>query len=302
MSGYLAITGSSGKSGGEFLQILWEHREIIERMFPRGIRLLTHKRKGTVFDFTNMEITEGDLTDIEYVKETLKDVDTVVHIAGIHWSREVVDAAVACKVRRIIAVHTTGIYSKYKEAGEEYRQIDDYVYSRCKENNIALSILRPTMIYGTPEDKNVIKFIKMVDKFPVMPTVNGARYSLQPVHYKDLSQAYYDVLVNEEVTSGKDYVLSGGNEILLRDMFIVMGQNLGKKVTFVSVPFCIAYPGAVMLYYLSLKKIDMREKVQRLCEERVYSHEEATKDFGYSPRNFEDGVVDEIKAYLGNRA
>ena len=43
----------------------------------------------------------------------------------------------------------------------------------------------------------------MVDKLPVMPIVKNARYDLQPVHYKDLGKAYYDVLLNEKATYGK---------------------------------------------------------------------------------------------------
>ena len=56
---------------------------------------------------------------------------------------------------------------------------------KCKENNIGLTIFRPTMIYGNANDNNVVKFIKIVDFFPIMPVVNDARYDLQPVHYMD---------------------------------------------------------------------------------------------------------------------
>ena len=154
------------------------------------------------------------------------------------------------------------------------------------------------MIYGNLSDNNVCVFIKMVDKLPIMPVVDGARYELQPVHYKDLGKAYFQVLINEDATANKDFILSGGDPILLRDMFIEIGNNLGKKVTFLSCPFCIAYAGAWLVYLFTLTKIDYREKVQRLCEPRTYSHETATETFGYSPRNFEKGIVDEVKEYL----
>lgn len=226
-------------------------------------------------------------------------MDTVLHIAGIQCSKQIVKAAVKNRVRRLILVHTTGIYSKYKAAGEEYRHIDDYVYKMCRKYGIILTILRPTMIYGNTADNNVVKFIKMVDKLPVMPVVNGARYKLQPVHYEDLADGYYKVLVNEDATANKDYNLSGGAEIELREMLTVIGENLGKKVRFVSCPFPVAYAGAWGLYLASLKKKDYREKVQRLCEPRVFSYEEAKKDFGYNPRKFQTGVVGEVREYKG---
>ncbi len=61
-----------------------------------------------------MTIKRGELTDIKFLTEAMSGADTVIHVAGIHWSRYVVDAAVADSVRRLILVHTTGIYSKAK--------------------------------------------------------------------------------------------------------------------------------------------------------------------------------------------
>ena len=60
-------------------------------------------------------------------------VDTIVHIAGIKYSENIVKVTAKCHVRRLILVHTTGIYSKYKEAGEEYRRIDSVVYDICNK-------------------------------------------------------------------------------------------------------------------------------------------------------------------------
>ena len=301
MDEILAITGITGKSGRAFARNLTKHRDIIEKMFPGGIRLLLHTEKESdskILEGFDAELVYGDLEDEQFLDEVLLGVDTIVHIAGIHWSRQLTTAAAGNFVRRMIVVHTTGIYSKYKEAGEEYRNIDDYVYMMCKSKNIILSILRPTMIYGTINDRNVSSFIRMVDKLPFMPVVNNAMYELQPVHYEDLGKAYYDVLVGEEITGGHDYILSGGEEIMLRDMLIEMGAYLSKKMRFVNVPFPVAYAGAWVLYGLSIGKVDLREKVQRLCEPRVYPHEEASRDFGYSPRTFRSAIGDEVRMYL----
>ncbi len=301
MDDILAITGITGKSGQAFAYYLEKNQDKIRSMFGGGIRLLLHKereRDNDILSCFDVERMYGDLEDERFLSEAFLGVDTIVHIAGIHWSREVVHAAANNFVRRLITVHTTGIYSKYKEAGEEYRNIDDFVYMMSKSRNIILTILRPTMIYGTIHDKNVAKFIRMVDRFPVMPVVNNAMYELQPVHFKDLGKAYYDVLVNEKITGGHDYILSGGEEILLRDMLIEMGAYLSKRMRFISVPFPIAYAGAWFFYLISIGKIDFREKVQRLCEPRVYPHEEATRDFGYSPRTFRSAIGDEVREYL----
>ena len=302
MSGILALTGATGKkSGGVLAEYLADNLKEVEKAFPGGIRALVRKTSDTTHLkklIPSLQLCTGSLDDPEFLKQSFEGVDTVIHIAGIHYSSKITDAAVACNVRRLIFVHTTGIYSKFKAAGEEYRRIDSYVSEVCLQNNIKLTICRPTMIYGNEYDNNVTSFIKMVDRFPLMPVVNGARYELQPVHYKDLGKAYYDILMNEETTANKNFNLSGKNPIMLRDMLSIIGKNLGKKTRFISCPFAIAYAGACLSYRLPFIKRDYREKVQRLCEPRVYSHEEATSAFGYDPVSFEEGVVEEVKEYL----
>ena len=85
----------------------------------------------------------------------------------------------------------------------------------------------------------------------------------------------------------------------LQAKYTEIGSQLGKKrVRFFSVPFGLAYAGALGLYGLSFGRKDLREKVQRLCEPRAYSHEAAARDFGYAPVEFAEGVRNEIRDYL----
>ncbi len=299
--GSLAVTGITGKSGRYFWDFVLENEVLIKskwdgiHLISRNIETLNKIEKKSLC----LEYFEGDLANNEVVLDCFtKDCDTLLHIAGIHWSLQLVNAAIKNGIKRLILVHTTGIYSKYKAAGEEYRQIDAKIYQLCKESNVALTILRPTMIYGDVSDRNVIVFIKMVDKFKFMPTVNGAHYELQPVHCGDLGKAYFDVLMNPDICNNKDYVLSGGAPIELRDMFNEIAKNLGVNRKYISCPYWIAYAGAWLIYLLSFTRIDYREKVQRLVEPRVYGYEDAAKDFGYTPRTFQEGIVDEVKQYL----
>ena len=242
------------------------------------------------------------MSDETYLREVTRDVDVLFHIAGIGKSLPLVQAAAANGVKRMVLVHTTGVYSKYKAAGEGYRQIDAAIEALAREQGIGLTILRPTMIYGTLEDGNIIKFIKMVDKLSPMPVVDHAKYLLQPVHAADLGHAYFQVLTHLEETAGKDYVLSGRDPILLIDLFRIIADELGVQRRFLSVPFPIAYAGAWGVYLLSLTRIDMREKVQRLCESRAYPHEEAVRDFGYDPMPFEEGLRGEVRAYVNAKS
>jgi nucleoside-diphosphate-sugar epimerase len=296
----LLVTGITGHSGKYFLQELINNKTKVEKITEK-IRVSVRQNSNTeLLDNCNLPVEKcvGDITDEEFLNKIMQGVDTLLHIAGIRYSRKIVSAAIANHVKRIILVHTTGVYSKYKAASREYKQIDSEIYETAKKNNIALTILRPTMIYGSVNDRNVIKFIKLVDKFKIVPVVNHAKYELQPVHAKDLGRAYYDVLMNPQSTSNKDYNLSGKSPIMLIDMLKEIAMNLGVRRKYFNVPFPIAYAGAWLIYLITFTKKDFREKVQRLCESRIFSHEDASKDFGYAPVSFEDGIREEVADYL----
>lgn len=209
-----------------------------------------------------------------------------------------VDTAVKANVKRLILVHTTGIYSKYKSAGEGYRRTESKIDEMVKGKNISLTYLRPTMIYGNVHDANVVIFMKMVDKLRIFPVVVGARYELQPVWCGDLGKAYYQVLMHPQTATKRNYNLSGGKPIMLLDMFKVMAKYIGVRNTYISVPFPIAYGLAWLLFLSTFGKMDFREKVQRLVEPRTFDHTDATQDFGYNPITFEEGVKSEVDEYL----
>ena len=300
--GNLAVTGITGKSGMYFLrQVLKQEKDVLDKWDQIHYSVRSEEKSQLIKRLTeNTDLLfipfVGDTSDLGFVKKMCLCCDTLLHIAGIHTSRVVAEGAIEANVKRMILVHTTGIYSKYKSTGEEYRKTDEIVYKLCREHDIALTILRPTMIYGNLHDGNVSVFIRMVDRLPLMPIVNGARYELQPVHCRDLGIGYYQCLMSEK-TAGHDYNLSGGEPIELRKMFDIIAGYLGVERRYVSCPYPIAYVGAWMLYIVTMGRMDYREKVQRLVEPRVFSYEDANRDFGYAPVNFEIGVMNEVERY-----
>ncbi|MDB2526221.1 NAD(P)-dependent oxidoreductase [Mariniblastus sp.] len=294
----ILLTGITGKSGRWFLEALDKDcGELKQEEFRAVVRKSSNLSKLNECQLS-VEKKFGDLEDGEFLDEVMKGVDTVFHIAGIKFSRKVVNAAIKNKVKWIVCVHTTGMYSKYKSASEGYVKIENEINQITERSGVSTTILRPTMIYGSVEDRNVIVFIKMVKRLKLFPVVNNARYLLQPVHEKDLGRAYYQVLLNEDTTMGRNYNLSGKSPILLIDMLKAIGKCMDRENIFVSVPFSLAYTGAWGLYFLTICRVDYREKVQRLVEPRVFSHEEATQDFGYDPISFEEGIVNEVEEYL----
>lgn len=295
----LLVSGITGHTGSYFLD------ELVKNRYDRKIRCIIREDSNTKkIDNSGLDIEKviGSLEDKEFLGEIMNDAETMLHIYNIHHSVEIVKLALNPKsnIKRLILVHTTGIYSKFKVASENYRNIELEISEllEATTKKISLTILRPTMIYGDFKDKNVSEFIKMVDKLPVMPIVNGGKNLIQPVHASDLGTAYYQVLTNQKLMSGKAYDLSGERPIQMKSFLTLISNELNKKIIFIPVPLYAAVTASKIVKFASFNKFDYVEKVQRMSEDRSFSHDEAIKDFSYNPIFLDVGIKNEVSKYL----
>lgn len=292
----LLVTGITGHTGRYFLQ------ELIDQKYEGPIRCIVRETSDTsMLDNSglNIEKVYGDIHDEAFLDEIAKGVDEIVHIINVRHTLRVLKAAIKNNVKRIVSVHTTGIFSKFRIASEEYVIIENEIKDILSKNDISMTVLRPTMIYGDVCDRNMSKFIKMVDRFRIFPVIDNGKSLIQPVNARDLGKAYYDVLMMPVEKAKSEYILSGEKPITMLEAFKLISNNLGKKTTFISFPLGFGVIMARVLKGITLGKIDYVERVQRMSEDRSFSHEEATADFGYKPESFEVGIAREVKEYLG---
>lgn len=295
----LYVTGMSGHSGRWFLKRLEkEHYQGKIRVVMRESSADAPEKYEIFKPFRlDLDYAVGDLDDPEFLKQSLDGIDTIVHIAGITLSPKIIEAAVAQGVNWAILVHTTGRFSKYKSASEEYIRIEDNLLS--KRNEINITVLRPTMIYGSSGDRNMYRLIGYLSKHKLFPLFGDGNNLMQPVHAKDLGNAYYDVLTHKDITVNKEYELSGKNPIKYIDIIKCIKSNLNSKVRVVSIPFGLSVFAAKVYNALFGKRaIISIEQVLRMQEDKIFSHESATNDFGYNPVSFEEGIQEEVREYL----
>ncbi|SJZ87848.1 NAD-dependent epimerase/dehydratase family protein [Garciella nitratireducens] len=291
----LLVTGITGHTGRYFLQ------ELIKYKYDGSIRCVVRKNSDTsMIDNSGLKIEKvvGDLNDKEFVDACMKGVDAVFHIVNIRYSLNIIEAAIRNNVKRAILVHTTGIFSKFRIASEEYKIIENKLQEIIKNAEIKITILRPTMIYGDLCDRNMSKFIKMVDRLRIFPVINGGKGLIQPVNARDLGKAYYSVLMMDADKAKPEYIVSGKKPITMIDTFKLISDNLGKKTIFISFPLWFGVFLARTLKILTFGRVDYIERVQRMSEDRSFPHDDAKKDFEYSPESFEVGIVREVKQYL----
>lgn len=289
----LYVTGITGHSGRWFVD------RLVKEGYRGKIRCVVRTNSNTKFlDNSRLDVEKvvGDLDDADFLTATMQDVKTILNIAGIFWSEKVIEAAIKNKVKWAICVHTTGRFSQYKSASQDYIRIEDGILRR--RNEIDITVVRPTMIYGSSLDRNMYKLIDFLYRNRFFPMFGEGLNFMQPVHARDLGNAYYNVMVNASKTTNKEYDLPGKSPIAYIDLVRAVSKTLGKNTTIVKIPLWFSLTSAKIYNGISKRPIITVEQVLRMQEDKTFSYKLAEQDFGYDPVTFEDGIKDEVHEYL----
>lgn len=293
----LFVTGIAGHSGEWFL-----HRLEKEKYQGKVKAMVRGDRSFADNSSIDLEYVSGDLGDLPSLTEAMKGAEVVVHIATIKKTENVIEAAIRSNVKWVICVHTTGRFSKYKSASEEYIRIEDGILNR--RNEIDITIVRPTMIYGSSRDRNMHHLVNYLHRNKFFPLFGNGQNLMQPVHARDLGYAYYDILMNPEITKNKEYDLSGKDALPYIEIIQTVSRELKRNTTIVKFPIWFSVMAAKVYGVLSglirrKPRINV-EQVLRMQEDKAFSYALAANDFGYSPLSFQDGIREEVQEYMKN--
>lgn len=286
----ILITGATGLTGTLFLK-----RLAIKQPTAEVLCLVRPSSNCGFIQDINLYLNyfSGDSSTYKTWDDILSKYspETIIHIASIRHTSVLIESLESSGMfPKVIVIGTTGIHSRYNHYCTAYKQIE----KRLVEYRGSYCLLRPTMIYGSHRDKNLHKLIKFCDRYSFFPVFGSGQNLLQPVHADDLAQAILSLFLNPNIEGAYD--LSGGTIITFNELIKLVGKLIGKPVR----PLRLPYKAGLWSATLSEKILGdrspvRREQILRLQEDKAYSHEPATQDFGYSPRSLEVGLQQEVE-------
>ena len=167
-------------------------------------------------------------------------------------------------------------------------------------SGLETTIIRPTMIYGTPGDRNIIRLVQWLDRWPVLPVFGNGRSLQQPVHVSDVAWAIVQAL-ESSVTIGRAFNISGADPLTYNDVIRVISQALGRRVQCFHIPVSPIVTALQISESFGLTLPIKAEQVLRLNEDKVFSHMEAADAFGYTPMSFDQGIRREVELFRSAR-
>ncbi|MBD2002397.1 MULTISPECIES: NAD-dependent epimerase/dehydratase family protein [Cyanophyceae] len=286
----ILLTGATGLTGTLLLEQLAKNNpsETIHC-------LVRHSSDRSLLKFLNLNLLYlvGDSATSQTWDEILAEYapSTIIHIASIRHIPVILNSLqTTTQTPRLIVIGTTGIYSKYNQYSDIYKNIEKqlahYPGSYC--------LLRPTMIYGSHRDKNLHKLIKFCDRYGCFPVFGSGNCLLQPIHAHDLAKAILSALENQDVRGAYD--LSGGSVVTFRELLALVEKHLGKPVRPINLPFKLGVWSATALEKILGRRSPVRgEQILRLQEDKTYPHDTAVRVLDFFPRSLDVGLQQEVK-------
>lgn len=322
------VTGASGFLGGYLTELLT----------AKGVETVAMVRKTSntlLLDRLGLEKRVADMTDPSSLRNAVKEVDAVIHLAAyytfhgkkelydlvtVKGTRSILEACLLEGVPRFIYCSSTEATGPVTEipASEDHPPNPQYEYGKSKlkaegiveeyHGKLKTTIIRPSGIYG-PRNLDDISyyFITSCSKnsLATKMLVDHGSGTIQFVHAKDAAQGFYLALTNPN-SHGKTYFISEDRWHTYREAYEIISRLTGRKPPTFNLPKPVA---KALIYPVFAAKSAFGEwsflwdpkTVDAVTSNRAYSIEKAKRELGYSPRySLEDGLTETIQWYREN--
>jgi FkbM family methyltransferase len=284
----ILVTGGTGFLGSR----------VVDRAVAAGHEVVGLARSGTAaaaLRRRGARAVAGDLADPAGLTAAFvaADAAALLNIASLGFGHAdaILAATRAADIRRAVFVSTTGIFTALDPPSRRVRIAAEHA---IEASGLDWTIIRPTMIYGGPDDRNMARLLALVRRTPLLPLPGGAGLH-QPVHVDDLAVTVLRTL-DAEAAIGRAYDVAGPRPLPLRDVVAAAGTAVGRRVCCVPVPVgpVLALAGG---YERHARRPRLKaEQVARLAEDKVFDIAAARRDLGHRPRPFEVGIAEQAAA------
>lgn len=286
MTARVLVTGGSGFLGGHVIALLVE----------RGYDVVALARSAAAADAVEAAgatAIAGDLDDPASLDVAFAEAgaDLLVNLASLGFGQApaIVSAAAEVGLTRGVYVSSTAIFTSLDAASKPRRTAGERTVT---DSDLDWTVIRPTMIYGTPGDRNLARLLQVLPRVPVLPVPGGGDRLQQPVHVDDLAVAIVNAL-ERPASIRQAYNCAGPEAITFRELLEQAGAAMGCHPRLVPVPLGATIAAMSLYERLSPRPRLKAEQLERLSEDKAFAIDDARRDLDFDPRPFATGIAEE---------
>lgn len=290
-SNRIIISGANGFTG----------RYLCKYLISEDINFSVILRPGTNgkwMHLNNISIFYFDLYKINENINILQNFDCFINVAslGFGLANPIVRACERATLKRVIFISSTSIFTSLNAKSKKIRKEAE---SLIMNSTLDWTIIRPTMIYGSPKDRNMIRLIKWINNYPILPVFGNGMALQQPINVNDLVSFVCRTIDKKEAFKN-EFNLSGKEPITFNQIIYEISKVLKKRPFKIYLPYKVFSNLLSLLEILRIKFPIKSEQLKRLNENKDFSHLKAKKLIGYNPMSFAEGIKKEIFMYKNN--
>jgi len=240
-----------------------------------------------------VELSRGDVTDPASLRAACEGVETLVHLVSIikgshadfervmaQGTRNLVSAAQAAGVRRIVLASALGLDERTKDAVPYYTAKWE-MERAVRDSGLEHVILRASFVFG--KDGGVLPtFVRLARYAPVTPIVGPGTQRLQPIWVEDLAE-YYAQAVSEAGVVNRLFELGGPDAVTWDEFWSLLKRVLGAHRPSVHVPFAVMRLQAMLTERLPGAPVTRDQLTMLALGDNVVTDPSAVEAFGIRP-------------------
>jgi uncharacterized protein YbjT (DUF2867 family) len=281
------VTGATGFTGSRVVPLLLKSGYAVRCLY---------RASSDRSSLANLDIewALGDVSDPQSLTSAMQGTDALVNVASLGFGHadSIISAAKNAGIQRAVFISTTAIFTQLNAGSKKVRVAAELA---IETSGLKYTILRPTMIYGSPRDRNMWRLIRFMRLSPIAPIFGDGKYLQQPIYVDNVAQAMVSCLSSDN-TIGKSYNIAGKQALTYNDVIDTIAKQMSKRVWKIHVP---SKPVVSLLRFFERIRLPFpikAEQVLRLNEDKDFLYAEAQKDFGFSPLSFEEGIGSELSS------
>jgi dihydroflavonol-4-reductase len=317
----ILMTGATGHIGNVLVRELRETRARVRALLMPG-------EDRRPLEGLKVEIVEGNVLDIQAMRNAMEGVKTVYHLAGlitilpgrdpmveqvnIQGTKNVLTAAMEAGVSRLIytsSIHaikrvpdhividesvpfdTSGLNSEYDSS----KAIATLAVLEATQRGLDAVVVCPTGVIG-PYDYRSSEMGQLIldaTSARLQFSVDGA-YDF--VDVRDVAKGL--IQASQRGRSGEHYILSG-ERITIPGLMKTVREIVGLRALQLNIPMVLARAAAFLatpLYRLTeIKPRFTQYALETVVSNSNISYAKAARELGYAPRSIRDSISDTIK-------
>lgn len=331
----ILITGAAGFVGSHLIELLLKEGVAVSQL-----RLVLLENESTQFlPKIKFNIVRGNIKSIKFVEKITQGVNVIYHLAAItaitsdfskykmyeevnvNGTSNLLAACAKKKIRKFIFFSSVAVYGLPEWKGdianwnESHPKTYSEVYGKSKleaENKIIEAhkkwgipyvIIRPAILYGPRDIKNLLELYRSIKKHLFFFMGNGNN-KIDYVFVKDVVRAAR--LAELSTKKSADYIIAGERHISLNEAINNIAESINTKVFPIHIPKIVGLCTSYIMEYLGkivgIPSPLFPSRVKIMTSNYYFDTSKAKKELNYVPLTpFKEGTKITAKWLIENK-